>query len=123
VLSHKDKEALQESLELVKEAIHKSPRSASFYDTLGWIKYRMGEIDEATGLLRQAVQGMPRSPEVHYHLGVVEKAAGHKSLARWHLNAALEHARTSQRDGRKPTPSVVEVERQAREALDDLDEG
>lgn len=123
VLSPKDKEVLRKSLELVKEAIHKSPRSASFYDTLGWIKYRMGEIDEAAGLLRQAVIGMPRSPEVHYHLGVVEKAAGHKSLARWHLNATLEHARTSQRDGRKPTPSVAEVERQAREALNDLDEG
>jgi len=93
----KDRDKLDEAKKLSDEAMKGLPQARAFCDTTGWIAYlqsqtedagRQGRIDDARRLLRQAVMAMPTSAEVHYHLGMAEKAAKNLKYARMHLAQA-----------------------------------
>lgn len=44
---------------------------AMYMDTLGWVQYRQKQYPAALTSLQDAVQDIPREPEVRYHLGMV----------------------------------------------------
>jgi tetratricopeptide (TPR) repeat protein len=62
---------------------------ASFLDTRGWIKFRRGDIQAALPLLQQAAAKSPQSPEIQYHLGMVQYRSGNKDAARQSLEIAV----------------------------------
>jgi tetratricopeptide (TPR) repeat protein len=64
----------------------------NFKDTLGWIYFRLGDAEQARGLIEDAVQEMPTTPDFRYHLGMVYLAMNEKVLARGELEKALELA-------------------------------
>jgi Flp pilus assembly protein TadD len=65
------------------------PEAASVQDTLGWVHFRRGSLDEAGRALRAALAKAPDVPEVNYHLGMVLLKAGEKEQARPLLQKAV----------------------------------
>lgn len=71
----------QEALELIERAIALQPDNAAIIDSMGWVLYRLGRMDEAAGYLRRAFEAQP-DPEIAAHLGEVLWAGGEQTKAR-----------------------------------------
>lgn len=82
-------ERLPEAKELIEQALKLAPGEPFIVDSLGWVEFRLGNLTEATRLLRQAHTGRPDA-EIAAHLGEVLWAAGAKDEAR---NVFAEAAR------------------------------
>ncbi len=61
----------------------------AYLDTHGWVQYRRGEFDAALPALQQAVDKVPDSPLLRYHLGMAQFRAGRLDQARENLRLAL----------------------------------
>ena len=72
---------LPEARALIRRALEISPGDPFITDSLGWVEYRMGNLPEATRLLRQAYGSRP-DVEIAAHLGEVLWAAGERDEAR-----------------------------------------
>ena len=70
-----------EAKQLIEQAHQLNPQDPAILDSLGWVNYRMGNLDEAERLLRQAMQEFP-DHEVAAHLGEVLWAQGKQKEAR-----------------------------------------
>jgi tetratricopeptide (TPR) repeat protein len=77
-----------EALELIQKAIKLSPEDPFILDSLGWVQYRMGNLDEALKSLQGAYSTRP-DPEIAAHLGEVLWKAGQREEARKIWRAAL----------------------------------
>ncbi|WP_432472316.1 tetratricopeptide repeat protein [Amphritea sp. HPY] len=66
-----------------------------FQDTLGWINYKQGELNNALYFHENAVESLPEFAEFRYHLGMSYKAAGDLTKARTELEKALSLAEDS----------------------------
>lgn len=60
-----------------------------FLDTLGWVLYRTGDIEEAVKALEKAVAGAGQVPQLHYHLGMAYFALDRLDVAKRELQAAV----------------------------------
>jgi predicted Zn-dependent protease len=72
---------LPEAKELIQKALKLAPGEPFIVDSLGWVEFRLGNLDEATRLLRQAHKGRPDA-EIAAHLGEVLWAQGQQDEAR-----------------------------------------
>ena len=72
---------LQEAYGLIAKALGMAPEDPFIMDSMGWVHYRMGNLDEAEKFLRRAY-GLRRDPEIAVHLGEVLWQRGQKSAAR-----------------------------------------
>lgn len=73
---------LQEAIGFAQKALELAPGSANVLDTLGWLYYLSGSLDEAKNILEKALKANPdTSPSVLYHLGVVEKSLNNTARA------------------------------------------
>jgi len=70
-----------EAKELIEQALQLNPQDPAILDSLGWVNYRLGNLDEAERLLRQALARFP-DHEVAAHLGEVLWARGKQREAR-----------------------------------------
>jgi tetratricopeptide (TPR) repeat protein len=59
-------------------------------NTRGWVRYKSGEYREALPLLQQAVDKVPNSPVMHYHLGMAQYKNGDREAARKNLEFSLQ---------------------------------
>ena len=59
---------LPEALELIEKAIKLSPGDPYIIDSLGWVHYRMGNLNKGVSYLKQAFQ-IKSDPEIAAHLG------------------------------------------------------
>lgn len=71
----------EEARELIAKAHQLNPDDPAILDSLGWVNYRLGNLDEAERLLRQALERFP-DHEVAAHLGEVLWAQGKQREAR-----------------------------------------
>ncbi len=78
-----------EALQLIEQAHQLNPQDPAILDSLGWVNYRMGNLDEAERLLRQAMQAFP-DHEVAAHLGEVLWVQGKQKEARKLWSEALK---------------------------------
>lgn len=60
----------QEALVLIKKALVISPSDPFYLDSLGWVYYRLGQLDKAEQVLKQAI-AIREEPEFLAHLGEV----------------------------------------------------
>ncbi len=86
----------QEALALIQRALALKPDEGAILDSLGWVHYRLGDLELALDYLRQASAKIPDDPEVAAHLGEVLFALGRHDEA-WQvwdkgLAKAPEHA-------------------------------
>lgn len=70
-----------EALELIQSAHRLDPDDPAIVDSLGWVHYRLGNLDEAERLLREAFERFP-DHEVGTHLGEVLWQNGKRREAR-----------------------------------------
>ena len=61
-----------------------------FKDTFGWANYHVGKYDDASLLLKSAIEKSPDVPDFHYHLGMIYLAKENKTMAREELEKALK---------------------------------
>ncbi|EDZ99997.1 Tetratricopeptide TPR_2 repeat protein [Burkholderia sp. H160] len=84
---------LPEADQLVEKASSLAPNDAFIMDSVGWVKYRMGDTADAIKLLRKAYSLQPNA-EIGAHLGEVLWKAGEQEQAR----AAFREARKLEPD-------------------------
>lgn len=72
---------LEEAEVLIQKAYALQPREISIIDSMGWISYRLGRLQEAEKFLRQAWSNS-KNPEISAHLGEVLWSSGQKEEAR-----------------------------------------
>jgi Flp pilus assembly protein TadD len=63
-------ERLEEALALIERALSLAPKDAHIIDSMGWIQYRLGNLDSAEKYLRAAFLQQPDT-EISTHLGEV----------------------------------------------------
>jgi tetratricopeptide (TPR) repeat protein len=71
---------LPEALELIEKAMQMAPEDPFIMDSLGWVQYRLGNLNRAEELLRRAY-GLRSDPEIAVHLGEVLWQKGQKADA------------------------------------------
>jgi tetratricopeptide (TPR) repeat protein len=78
---------LPEAKELITKALTIAPGEPFITDSLGWVEYRLGNLDEATRLLKTAYRLRP-DVEIAVHLGEVLWVSGQRDEARRLLREA-----------------------------------
>lgn len=75
-----------EALALIQKALALKPGEPAIIDSLGWVQYRLGHLDEAMRQLKLAYQKQPDA-EIAAHLGEVLWVSGQKDEAKkiWEL--------------------------------------
>ena len=92
---------LQEAQKLVAKALELEPDNGAFLDSLGWVNFRMGNLEEAEANLRRALERIKRDPTVHAHLGDVYFQQGQTkaAIAQWEMSLrAWERGSKSEAD-------------------------
>ena len=82
-----DPKRLERALQVVER--FQTSENPVYLDTLGWVHYRMGNINQALIFLGRAVQIKPDVPEHHYHLGMALYENGELSRARQELEKSV----------------------------------
>ena len=73
---------------MIRRALAQQPQDPAILDSMGWVLYRQGRLEEALEYLRRAHALMPDA-EVSAHLGEVLWALGDQETARAVWSAAL----------------------------------
>jgi tetratricopeptide (TPR) repeat protein len=94
-----DGKSRDKALELARQ--FEASKNPLYVDTLGWVYYKHGRLDEAISLLSSAVANVPDHPILNYHLGMAYYAQGQMASARQHLEKAVA--------ARQPFPGVDEA--------------
>jgi len=81
---------LNEALDMIKKAVDLDPNNPAYLDSLGWVYYRLGDLEKAEEYLRRAVEGYSKDPTVHDHLGDVLAKRGNLKDAVTHWQRSLE---------------------------------
>ncbi len=72
---------LEDALSLVRKAVDVEPNSGAYLDSLGWVYFRMGELDRAEKYLTEGAQLEPHDATVHEHLGDLYRSRGQGARA------------------------------------------
>jgi Flp pilus assembly protein TadD len=72
---------LQEALTLLEKATELAPEDPYIMDSLGWVKYRLGDLQTARELLQRAYDKSPQA-EIGAHLGEVLWHMGQREEAK-----------------------------------------
>ena len=83
-------EKLREAEKLAAAAVAALPDTASFHDTLGWLRFLLKDYQGARAEILEALARRPTRGVYFYHLGMVEFAAGRRSAAERALRLALK---------------------------------
>lgn len=83
-----------EAKRLIEKALSITPEDPAVLDSLGWVNYRMGNLDDAERALRKAFERLS-DPEVAAHLGEVLWANGKRREARQVWNQGLQNSSDS----------------------------
>jgi len=83
-------ERLDEAETMVKRALSLNPEAGFILDSLGWIYYQKGEIDQAIRYLELAVAREGSNPELHEHLADAYQRANRLGDALRHWRRAIE---------------------------------
>jgi membrane associated rhomboid family serine protease/Flp pilus assembly protein TadD len=80
---------LDEAERLAQRAVAVQPKEGMFVDTLAWVYYKEGKLEEAYATQQQAVQLSANQADLRYHMGAIEEAMGHIPAAREEYEMAL----------------------------------
>jgi len=79
----------KEALAYIQRALELSPDEPAILDSMGWVQYRLGNLEQATNFLRRAYKVDP-DPEVAAHLGEVLWVSGDRTAANQVWDQALK---------------------------------
>jgi tetratricopeptide (TPR) repeat protein len=90
LVDHKsDPSSLQKAFALSRDFEKEAPHPL-FIDTLGWVRFKMGQQEEAIRLMKDAVAKSPEMSVLNYHLGIAFFQSGKRAEARPYLLKALK---------------------------------
>ena len=95
---------LQKAFALSRDFEKEAPHPL-FLDTLGWVRFKMGQQEEAFRLMKDAVAKSPEVPTLNYHLGMAFYQSGKRAEARAYLSKALKSAEAFQ--GRQEAEQIL----------------
>ncbi len=72
---------LDRALEYIKRAMELKPENGYITDSLGWVYFRLGELEKAETELKHAIELKPEDPHIYDHLGDVYLSMKKKSKA------------------------------------------
>ncbi len=81
---------LDQAIELIVKAVELYPDNGYYADSLGWVYYKIGEMERAVLWLEHAVRLTPDDAIIHEHLGDVYWIVGRPLEARYKWQFALE---------------------------------
>lgn len=81
---------LPEALEYIKRAIEQRPDDGFIQDSLGWVYFKMGELQQAVEALEKAIALEPDDPTIYEHLGDAYLAFQKPQLALDNYKKSLE---------------------------------
>ena len=99
-----DPQSLQKAFALSRDFEKETPHPL-FLDTLGWVRFKMGQQEDAIRLLKDAAAKAPEIPVLNYHLGIAFFRSGKRAEARIYLSKALKSADSF--DGRREAEQVL----------------
>jgi tetratricopeptide (TPR) repeat protein len=88
--------SLGEARELIASALEQMPDSAAVLDSMGWVLFRQGLLQDSLRYLERA-SALGSDPELELHLGEVQWALGRKDEARRTWAEALERHPANER--------------------------
>ncbi len=80
---------LSQAFRLISHAVELEPDNGAYLDSLGWVYFKMGRLEEAEQWLRRALKKMKPDGTVLAHLGEVLAARGKTDEARQAFEQAL----------------------------------
>ena len=81
---------LDESVELIQQALEMEPNNGAYLDSLGWAYYKLNQLDLAEEYLLKSVERVPTDPAILDHLGDLYHKSGRIAEARQEWQKALE---------------------------------
>jgi tetratricopeptide (TPR) repeat protein len=101
---------LEESLGLITKALDIEPGNGAYLDSLGWVQYRLGRLEDAEKNLRRALEKTPRDPTVHDHMAdiLMKESKVKEAVAQW--ETSLKEWDTSSPSELDPT-EIAQVKR------------
>ncbi len=92
LVDHKsDPSSLQKAFALSRDFEKEAPHPL-FIDTLGWVRFKMGQQEEAIRLMKNAATKSPEISVLNYHLGIAFFQSGRRAEARAYLTKALKNS-------------------------------
>ena len=107
---------LQEALQLITKALEGDPHNGAFLDSLGWVYFRLGDLEKAESYLLRAVQKVPKDPVIHDHLGDVYYQRGNLQKAVSHWRLSIREWETSSAS-EKDESAIAKIQRKLEGAL------
>lgn len=83
-------ERLDEALVMAEQAVAMEPHNSAYLDTIGWVHFKLGNLDQAYHYIIRSVETGEASAEVFEHLGDIYQAKGDISNAVKWWKSALE---------------------------------
>ena len=102
---------LERAAEMLTKAVKEEPRNGAYIDSLGWVYFRQGKLDQAEKYLTDATKLLPHDATVHEHLGDVFARRGDYNRALVMYRLAL-HLESESKDEAKLRSKISEVEKQ-----------
>lgn len=96
---------LDEAEKLVRRALELRPESPAFLDSLGWVLFKRGRLDDAATILERAVAA-GEDPTLLEHLGEVSVALGRKPRAAECFTRAIQLLEASVDEAERPGQRV-----------------
>ncbi len=81
---------LDEALRLIQQALTYEPDNGAFIDSLGWVYYRLGNLEQSMAQLQRAAKIIGADSVVYDHLGDVYRKMGNAAEALQHYQKASE---------------------------------
>ena len=93
---------LNEALQMITKAVNQEPNNGAYLDSLGWVYFRMGRLQEAEDNIRKALVFTPRDATVHDHLGdvLMKESKVRDAVAQW--EASLKEWNTTSPADQEP---------------------
>ncbi|MEQ9814119.1 MAG: tetratricopeptide repeat protein [Azospirillaceae bacterium] len=102
---------IERAEEMILRANELEPNNGYIVDSVGWVYYRTGRLDEAVDWLERAVALLPDDPEINDHLGDAYWMVGRRLEARFQWQRALSFAEPEDDD------RILSIERKLAEGL------
>jgi tetratricopeptide (TPR) repeat protein len=81
---------LADAMEMARKAERLNPDSGVVADTLGWIYFKMGDLDRAYDHVSAALEKMPDHSSVNYHMAMILDSQGKTAEAKTYFEKALD---------------------------------
>ena len=102
---------LETALGYIRRAVELQPYSGSYLDSLGWVYFKLGEMEPAERYLTAAVRTQYMSAEVREHLGYLYLALDRPAEALAEFRAAIAHDLASVKSTAEVEGEIARLER------------